>query len=267
MFLIVGCGIWSFCANLFFCAPIRKSWHPELEGTCLSKKGAWLSYSGANIFISTVLILLPIPTIIKLQLQRRAKIALIGIFSLGVWWVQADHAKQKTFYWQYSSDIILSCLRLSSLSDLATTIDISWVLQPVGIWTNLEATVAVICASLPALRPLIAKAFPGFFSTLSNQSYNLPSRDHGNSRADFPIAKCRASTNFFKLGSSGQQRNEKSDIESGVYGLREPDALGKVKTIRKNGILVETSRLVHIGPHAYTCDTKQEGTFSVGKFW
>lgn len=81
--MIVGCGIWSFCANLFFCTPIRKSWQPEISGTCLSKKDAWLSYSGANIFISTVLILLPLPTIAKLKLQWRTKIALIGIFSLG----------------------------------------------------------------------------------------------------------------------------------------------------------------------------------------
>ncbi|KAE9988728.1 hypothetical protein EG327_003249 [Venturia inaequalis] len=239
MGLIVGCGIWSFCANLFFCAPIRKSWHPESAGTCISKKDTWLSYSGANILISTVLIILPLPTIAKLQMQRRANLALVVIFSLGVF------------------DIILSCLRLTSLSDLATTTDISWALQPVGIWTNLESTIAVICASLPALRPLIARAFPGFFTALPKHSHTLPSRDHQNSTAEYPMTDKRASANFSrKIGSPGRQRGGMSSLESGVFGSQGLTSLGTV---------VETLGPVHGGPHAYTCETKQEGTFPAGR--
>ncbi|TID25383.1 gb [Venturia nashicola] len=247
MGLIVGCGIWSFCANLFFCAPIRKSWHPELAGKCLSRKKTWLSYSGANIFISTVLILLPLPGIVKLQLQRRVKVALVVIFSLGLF------------------DIILTVLRLSSLSNLATTTDISWALQPVGIWTNLESTVAVICASLPALRPLIARAFPGFFTAISKNPYKLPSRDHGKSGGEFPIAGNSASSNFpRKLGCPGRQISGDFDLESGVFGAHEPVVFGRAVPKDKN--VVETSRKVMIGPHAYTCQTKEEGSFAVGKF-
>jgi hypothetical protein len=82
-FIIINV-IWSFCTNLFFCTPIRKFWKPEVPGSCLNKEGVWFSYAGANILSSSILILLPIPAIVKLQIQWRTKIALVCIFSLGI---------------------------------------------------------------------------------------------------------------------------------------------------------------------------------------
>lgn len=81
--LIIANGIWSFCLNIFFCTPVRKSWLPDISGSCLDKREAWLTYSGANIFLSCVLMVFPLPAIAKLQLHWKIKIALVGIFSLG----------------------------------------------------------------------------------------------------------------------------------------------------------------------------------------
>jgi len=84
------------------------------------------------------------------------------------------------------SDIILSCLRLASLDSLSRTADISWYILPVGIWSSLESTVAVICASTPVLKPLVSKVLPRFLSTLqSDEAYSLPDRSQRQSGIDF----------------------------------------------------------------------------------
>lgn len=80
---IVANTIQSFFINLFFCTPVRKSWQPDVQGSCLNKKRVWFTYAGANILASFLLILIPIPAIMKLQMQWRTKVALLCIFSLG----------------------------------------------------------------------------------------------------------------------------------------------------------------------------------------
>lgn len=71
------------------------------------------------------------------------------------------------------------------------------------------------------------------------------------------MAGKRASANFSrKIGSPGRQRGGMSSVESGVFGSQGLTSLGTV---------VETLGPVHGGPHAYTCETKQEGTFPAGR--
>lgn len=81
------------------------------------------------------------------------------------------------------------------------------------------------------------------------------------------MARSRVSSNFSKTGSLGRQRGGESDVESGVLGIQDSSAALKgVKPMGKNDILVETSRSVQLGPHAYTCETRQEGKFFAGRF-
>jgi len=44
----------------------------------------WFSYAGANIATSSVLLMVPLPGILKLQMRTRTKVALIVIFSFGI---------------------------------------------------------------------------------------------------------------------------------------------------------------------------------------
>jgi hypothetical protein len=118
------------------------------------------------------------------------------------------------------SDIILSCLRLASLELLSRTGDISWYIQPVGIWSSLESTVAIICASAPVLKPLLAVLFPRFFSTpQSDQTCSLRERPQGQMGANFREQE---------FGSDGElmvdEGEEKIgvDVEYGKSDMRRP---------------------------------------------
>ena len=51
-----------------------------------------------------------------------------------------------------------------------------------AIWSGIEINVAIACASLPAIKPLISKVFPGLLSTIGskNKSNMNTGNDLGN---------------------------------------------------------------------------------------
>jgi hypothetical protein len=121
--------------------------------------------------------------------------------------------------------------------NLSQTTDMSWELQPLTIWSSLESTIAIICASLPALRPLVSKAFPKFFSTLSNHSYDLPSLEHQNTRTEF--SGNRSSSDFVRVTNQGQMRDAAVDLENGKFDMQAFGAEQSERSSAKDLTLVE----------------------------
>lgn len=69
------------------CMPVARFWDDSIEGYCLNKKALWFSNSAIHIFTDILIMVYPMPVLNKLQLPRRQKIALIGIFLLGILYV------------------------------------------------------------------------------------------------------------------------------------------------------------------------------------
>ena len=42
----------------------------------------------------------------------------------------------------------------------------------IALWSSLECNIAIMCACVPALKPLFVKAFPGFVSSFTQSSKN-----------------------------------------------------------------------------------------------
>lgn len=51
---------------------------------CLPNDTTFYALSGVTIFFDCVIFLLPIPVLLQLQINTRRKIALIGVFTLGI---------------------------------------------------------------------------------------------------------------------------------------------------------------------------------------
>jgi hypothetical protein len=82
------------------------------------------------------------------------KIALLIILTLG-WFV-----------------CIVSILRLHSLVVLAQhPEDTTWHSTSTAYWSAIEVNLAIICASTPALKPLVGKLIPAFSTRNSNRGY------------------------------------------------------------------------------------------------
>ena len=83
---------------------------------------------------------IPVRGIWSLQIPKRQKTALLGILTLG-WFV-----------------CIVSVLRVYALDVFNKhSNDPTYYSAPTAYWSNIEANLAIVCASLPALTPLIVK--------------------------------------------------------------------------------------------------------------
>lgn len=69
--------------SIFSCDPVDLFWHHSKAGTCVNFKAVWFSNAAVNIFSDVLIISLPMPIIQGLNIPRKQKFALMGIFALG----------------------------------------------------------------------------------------------------------------------------------------------------------------------------------------
>ncbi|KAL3464295.1 hypothetical protein BJX64DRAFT_298567 [Aspergillus heterothallicus] len=157
--VVILYSTWAIVSGFVNCVPIAKFWDRELPGTCLSFEALWFFNASMNITTDLTLLILPMPLISQLHLPKRQKIALLAVFALG------------------GLVVITSILRLSSLRTVAKSNDTSWSNVGAAYWTAAECNVAIICACLPFLRPLISRIFPRFLSTNSYNNKYTPNNN------------------------------------------------------------------------------------------
>ncbi|KFZ04994.1 hypothetical protein V501_08773 [Pseudogymnoascus sp. VKM F-4519 (FW-2642)] len=132
--------------TIFQCTPVKYSWDKTVPGSCINIKAFWYGQSGWNTLMDVIVLILPIPVIVKLQMNRRAKLGLLAVFILGTF-LNFNATFAKDFTWATGTSVI---------------------------WTQVESTVGVICACAPTLRSPLARLMPFVFgSTKHDQSYPL----------------------------------------------------------------------------------------------
>ncbi|KAB8216240.1 hypothetical protein BDV33DRAFT_157672 [Aspergillus novoparasiticus] len=86
--LITGGLVMSWCLAVFItvllqCRPIALNWNKTLEGTCIDPKQFFFGNAISNLLIDVVILALPIPMVLQLQLRLSQKLTILGIFLLG----------------------------------------------------------------------------------------------------------------------------------------------------------------------------------------
>jgi hypothetical protein len=76
-------GLYGFFGAIFMCIPVSSQWTQE-QGTCMSLAVYYYLTSIVNISADVVIFLLPAHPIIKLQISRSQKIALLLAFTVGI---------------------------------------------------------------------------------------------------------------------------------------------------------------------------------------
>ncbi|PLN77370.1 hypothetical protein BDW42DRAFT_176995 [Aspergillus taichungensis] len=141
VFVIIS-GLWMVLSTLFFCTPIRGFWDKSIHSYCLPQTVIWCLNAALQIATDLLTVILPLPALAKLHLARRQRFALIVIFSLGLFVVAT------------------SSVRLWQVIDFIRGRDTTKEGSSATSWSYIESSVAIICACLPPLRPLIARLFP-----------------------------------------------------------------------------------------------------------
>ncbi|KAK8108920.1 hypothetical protein PG984_014721 [Apiospora sp. TS-2023a] len=161
----------GFLTVFFQCRPLSFNWDNTTPGgQCISARNLKIAtYFNSILSASTDLIfaLLPIPMLINVQLNWKAKSAIIGILSLGVFATAAAIAK------------------MAYLSNYGKYGDLLFDSADITIWTTIEITVAMIAGSIPCLKPLFKKILDlsSAYRKTSNKRYYGQNSGYGNGRS------------------------------------------------------------------------------------
>ncbi|KAI8240823.1 Satratoxin biosynthesis SC1 cluster protein 4 [Colletotrichum sp. SAR 10_96] len=132
---------WVICITflfIFICVPVEKLWYPDLPGRCINQVATWIANAASTIFTDLLILLMPIPQVWKLQLQKAEKIALTFAFGLGFFVV---------FTSAYRTSVLFTYSNLDPTYTLAPTVG----------WTAIEMSAGIVSACLPTLRPAMQK--------------------------------------------------------------------------------------------------------------
>ncbi|KAI9929526.1 hypothetical protein MW887_000999 [Aspergillus wentii] len=139
--LIVFITLWAIAAllvNIFQCKPVQYYYNKDIAGHCMPGQRQFFQAMGSIALVEDVIVLcLPIPVVWKLQITSRQKIAITIVFSLG------------------GLVCIFSLMRLIEFRNFVVT-DLASSSAKESVWTCLEIDIAIICGSLPLMKPLLA---------------------------------------------------------------------------------------------------------------
>ncbi|KAI1211606.1 uncharacterized protein F4807DRAFT_418427 [Annulohypoxylon truncatum] len=157
---------WMFCI-IFQCTPVAyfwKGWDGLHDGSCIDQWAMFLAGGIVATALDVFLILLPARWIFQLQFSLAKKMTTIAMFSLGL------------------IVIVTSVLRIVALHKFIFSNNRTRDLTTLVIWGGMELYVAIICACLPSLRPLVQMTVTRFQSWATRGSQNSVSSSSGNQK-------------------------------------------------------------------------------------
>ncbi|KAF3912468.1 hypothetical protein ABW20_dc0104410 [Dactylellina cionopaga] len=166
MFIVFGYATEAILTGIFNCVPVEAFWTGDPTAKCIPREALWFANAGVNIFTDFSIAILPLPVIVKLNMPKRQKIPLMLIFALGFF------------------ICIVSILRLRFLIILSKSMDPTWDQPATAYWSAIEMNISIVCACLPALKPLMSLVAPSVFGTTATGSQPPSYRDyrHGSKK-------------------------------------------------------------------------------------
>ncbi|KAK8122790.1 hypothetical protein PG984_011460 [Apiospora sp. TS-2023a] len=141
--MVAVVGSWWLALILtvvFDCAPVQKQWDPFMaEGDCINIFNVNLGIAATNIATDVAIMALPLRLIWSLRIRTLEKVVVMCCFALG------------------TGVCAISVVRIVHLSDLHRKADVAGNSEEAIFLGVLEQNIAIICISLPSLRPLYAR--------------------------------------------------------------------------------------------------------------
>ncbi|EQB45674.1 CFEM domain-containing protein [Colletotrichum gloeosporioides Cg-14] len=150
--VITSTTLWVILA-IVQCRPISYNWEGwkgdfKEPVKCLNLNILSWATSAVSIALDTIILVMPMPLVVKVKSTPRRKIAIISMFSLGV------------------IIVIASCLRLRFNILYGDSVNITWDYVDLMIWTGVEVATSITVTSLPSIRLMMHRLFPGLFGRI-----------------------------------------------------------------------------------------------------
>ncbi|KAH6716450.1 hypothetical protein BKA61DRAFT_478706 [Leptodontidium sp. MPI-SDFR-AT-0119] len=125
--------------KIFICSPISKFWDPITPGKCFNKYGIYLADTVASVITDVAILAHPIPLVRGLNIPKSQKIKVYALLAAG------------------GVATAASIARLAILLTLKNKADITLNVIALNLPRSAEASIGLICASLPALNILFTR--------------------------------------------------------------------------------------------------------------
>ncbi|PGH31333.1 hypothetical protein GX50_05872 [[Emmonsia] crescens] len=140
MIFIAAWAIATIVAGCAICRPFAFNWDQTIPGGKCGDQVLSFTITGVFNLVTDVLVLcLPLPYLVKLQMRLYKKVVLVGVFSIGL------------------LTCVVSAVRIHTLSSMDFA-DITYSIPPANIFSGLEPSVAVTLSCIPLLRPLLRRS-------------------------------------------------------------------------------------------------------------
>ncbi|KAF2147298.1 uncharacterized protein K452DRAFT_314489 [Aplosporella prunicola CBS 121167] len=143
------------------------AWSLNFPEGCNNLSASYFSMASISIATDVAILVLPLPVLVKLNIQRNKRLALIGIFLSG------------------TVAVIASIVRLNALYIYTVTKDVSFDAIYILLWSQIEVNVAIITASAPSLRPMFRETFK------SSHGSSRPRLHSGSQSAGYMFSRSR----------------------------------------------------------------------------
>lgn len=166
---IIGLALTFF--SIFQCSPVAAGYlYPQPKNAhCTDILTLYLSSAPVNIITDIAILFLPIPILTRMRLPRKQKIILVATFSFGAFVAIVDVIR--IAYLQQAALNRLKGVKTSG-SDPSRAVqesDFSWYASLSFMWSAVEICIGIICACVPALKPLFARFLPSFIKDASDE--------------------------------------------------------------------------------------------------
>lgn len=168
--------------NIVQCRPVDAGFEtpvPE-SAACINILTIYLSSAPLNIITDLALLFLPMPVLTSMRLPKKQKTILVITFGFGVFVAVVDVVR--IAYLQSAARNNLQDVEESNTTSGAGSRnrvdDFSWYAALSFMWSAIEINVGVICACVPALKPLVARFVPQWIhdATMRGQSSTVDSK-------------------------------------------------------------------------------------------
>ena len=192
MAVVIVFTITMIFINAFECKRPSDAWsmvildqqHPE---KCWNLTDVYYAQAAFSIFSDATIILLPIPAMLGLNLQRHKRLGVIALFSCG------------------SIAVVASGVRLYALWLYFSSTDAAWYSAFILICSQVELNVAIMTASFPMLKPLFKPKRIQEIQWYGNEMVSPYWLSGTNSRSGTRVKSQSATTERSVRRSSGEQ--------------------------------------------------------------
>lgn len=152
-----------YIAIVFHCIPVAAYWDKSIKNaTCgVDDRLFFMGTNTVNFILDLIVLVLPMPYVKRLQVQRSQKLVVFGMFALG------------GFIVAVSVILLVVCYKLDN-----TSTDVTWTISPIVLWAGTEINLGVVTACLPSLRPIFLLITKG-----TAQPHATSSSRQGNSNS------------------------------------------------------------------------------------